>query len=119
SERPSMVSKEQFESIESGDTISGYWKNPDEFVTEDGIQFELNLGYVILIFLYLFVLLFAIALLQNGPFVKRMNIVPKIGKINLLAILMIYVMAGMFFTVSTATNIFHKLNTTNQTETEA
>src|SRR5699024_8775507 len=40
SERPSTVSKEQFESIHVRDNITGYMKITDTFIMEKDIQFE-------------------------------------------------------------------------------
>src|SRR5699024_8713162 len=49
SETPSMVSKEQFESIEIGDKVSGYMRNEDTFLTDKNIQMELMIGIPILV----------------------------------------------------------------------
>src|SRR5699024_4699645 len=53
SDRPNAVSRERFESIQPGDTINGYMKDGDTFVTEKDIQFDKLLGTPILIILYL------------------------------------------------------------------
>lgn len=123
SERPSTVSKEQFESIHIGDTISGYMKNEDTFVTERDIQFEKGLGIPILAVLYLGTLSFGIGLLKNITWIKnnkrRTNVLQRIVKVSLAILLIVYVMTGLVFTALTATNIFHKMNKWNLTEVEA
>src|SRR5690625_3149684 len=123
SERPSTVSKEQYESINIGDQISGYKKNADTFLTEKDIQFEIRLGVVILVFLYLFMFALSGSLLKNAKFFvknkKRKNILHKMTKVNLYGVLAIYIAVGMTFTALTATNMVHKLNKWNQTEIEA
>lgn len=123
SERPSIVSKEQYESIAIGDKISGYKKNADTFVTEKDIQFEKGLGMVILFFLYFITLAYLGLLLKNTKFFakskKFKNILHQLIKINMYGFLTIYIVVGMLFTVLTATNVFHKLNKWNQTVGEA
>src|SRR5690625_2749406 len=123
SERPSTVSKEQFESIHVGDKISGYMKNADTFVTEKDIQFEKALGIPILIALYLGVLTFGISLLKSMKFIKnnqtRTRLLQKTLKISIYTILTLYILLGMIFIALIATNISHKMNKWNQTEVEA
>lgn len=123
SERPSTVSKEQFESIHVGDNISGYMKNADTFVTEKDIQFEKALGIPILIVLYLGVLIFGSGLLKSTKFMKRnqtcRNLLQKMVKMSIYTVLTLYILLGMIFLALTATNIFHKMNKWNQTEVTA
>lgn len=123
SDRPSTVSKEQFESIEAGDTISGYMKNKDTFVTEKDIQFEKLLGIPILIALYLVVFIFGAGLLKNTTFIKNKlaykNIVQKIFMTSLLTLLGLYLLTGLILIALITTNIFHKINPWNQTEVTA
>src|SRR5699024_4956525 len=122
SERPSTVTKEQYESMKIGDSISGYKKNDETFVTDKDIQFEISLGIVILIFLYLVIFIFVGILLKNTTFIKkgkkRQNILYHINKVNFLGVLIIFIIIGMAFTVLVATNAFHKLNTWNQITVE-
>ncbi|WP_339233713.1 DUF3592 domain-containing protein [Oceanobacillus sp. FSL W7-1281] len=123
SDRPSTVSKEQFESIEAGDTISGYMKTEDTFVTEKDIQFEKLLGIPILIALYLVVFIFGAGLLKNTTFIKNKlsykNIVQKIFMTSLLTLLGLYLLTGLILIALITTNIFHKINPWNQTEVTA
>src|SRR5699024_10006827 len=122
SERPSTVTKEQYESMKIGDSISGYKKNDETFVTDKDIQFEISLGIVILIFLYLVIFIFVGILLKNTTFIKkgkkRQNILYHINKVNFFGVLIIFIIIGMAFTVLVATNAFHKLNTWNQITVE-
>ncbi|GIN74194.1 hypothetical protein J14TS2_46690 [Bacillus sp. J14TS2] len=120
SERPSSVTKEQFESIHVGDKISGYMKNEETFVTEKDIQFEKLLGIPILAVLYLATFSFGIGLLKNVTWIKKWtNILQRIVKVSISILLIIYVTTGFVLTVLAATNIFHKINKWNLTEVEA
>lgn len=123
SERPSSVTKEQFEAIQIGDKISGYMKNEETFVTEKDIQFEKLLGIPILAVLYLATLSFGIGLLKNIRWIKnnkkRSNVLQKVVKVSISILLIMYVITGFVFTALTATNIFHKMNKWNLTEVEA
>ncbi|GIO24697.1 hypothetical protein [Oceanobacillus sp. J11TS1] len=119
SDRPSTVSKEQFESVEVGDTISGYMKTEDTFVTEKDIHFEKLLGIPILIVLYLAVLFVGAGLLKSTTFIKNKpsykNIVQKVFMTSLLTLLGIYILTGLILVTLITTNIFNKVNTWNQT----
>jgi len=123
SERPSTVSKEQFDSIELGDAIPGYMKNAETFVTEKDIRFELTLGVPILILLYFAVFFLAAGLLKSTSFIKNRTILYRglnmTAKGTLFTILTIYILTGLVFTTLTATNIVHKLSAWNLTEAEA
>lgn len=123
SDEPSTVTKEQFELIESGDTISGYMKNEDSFVTDKDVQFEKSLGIPILLFLYLGVLALGGGLLKSTKFFKnkvtRKNKLLKMIKGVTLALLYLYFITGLVFIGIVATNLFHKVNKSNQTEVTA
>ncbi|MCT1902707.1 hypothetical protein [Oceanobacillus sojae] len=123
SERPSKVSKEQFESIQAGDKISGYMKNADTFVTEKDIRFEKTLAIPIFLFLYLSTFSVGLILLNSTKFIKNnqlyQKIVQRLYKISIYTMLTLYLLIGTTFVALTATNIFHKLNTWNQTEVTA
>ena len=123
SERPSTVSKEEFESIAVGDKISGYMKNTDTFVTEKDIQFEKALGIPIFVVLYFAVFSLGTGILKNTRVIKKSrklkNVLHTILKVSIYGILTIYILTGMVFTALTATNIFHKLNQWNLTEVKA
>lgn len=123
SERPSTVSKAQFESIHVEDKISGYMKNAETFVTEKDIQFEKSLGIPILIVLYLGVLAFGVALLKGTKFITnsqtRKRILQRVLKISIYTFLTLYILLGLIFIALTATNIFHKMNKWDQTEVTA
>lgn len=70
SEKPSTAIKEQFESIQPGDTINGYMKNENSFITDKDFQFEKSLDIPVLIFLYLMVLTLGGGILRSTKFFK-------------------------------------------------
>lgn len=126
SETPTMVSKEQFETITKGDTVSGFMRSEDTFMTEKEIQVELMIGIPILVLLYFVLFLWIIGLLNSTTFVKNRNKVSKVMKIAfksaVTAILTIYLVSGFILTSLVAINVFHKLNKLNKlnlTETSA
>lgn len=123
SETPSMVSKEQFESIEIGDKVSGYMRDEDTFLTDKNIQMELMIGIPILVLFYLILFFWTIGLLNSTTFVKRRK---KLHKVMLIALkssvrvmFIIYFISGLIMISLVATNAFHKLNKMNVTETDA
>ena len=123
SDRPNAVSRERFESIQPGDTINGYMKDGDTFVTEKDIQFDKLLGTPILIILYLALLAYGGSLFKNTAFFKKYNLdkgfMKKVFKTSAYAITILYILIGFIFITLTATNIIHKLNKSNQTEVTA
>lgn len=123
SETPAMVSKEQFETINEGDTITGYMRNEDTLLTEGNIHNELMIGIPILVFLYFVLFMWIIGLLNSTNFVKKRNklshVMKKAFKTTVTGILTIYLVAGFIMTSLVAVNIFHKLNKLNLTETDA
>ncbi|MFS0751637.1 hypothetical protein [Oceanobacillus sp. 1P07AA] len=123
SERPSKISKEQFDAIQVGDKISGYMKNADTFVTEKDIQFEKTLAIPVFIFLYFPVMMFGCLLLKDIKFIKnnhtRKEQIKRILKISGYSLLTAYIILGMIFVILTAINIFNKMNEWNQTEVTA
>ena len=123
SETPSTVTKEQFESIQPGDTINGYMKDADSFITDKDFRFEKSLGIPILVFLYLTVLGLAGGLLKSTKLfqknAKRQKIIDKILKGVLKTLLGLYIITGVVFTGIMAVNFFHSINSWNQTEVTA
>src|SRR5699024_3390080 len=99
SEEPSTVTREQFELIEPGDTITGYMKNEDSFVTDKDVQFEKTLAIPILIFLYLGVLVCGGGLFRSTDFFKNnvnhTRIVHKIYNGVVLTSVALYITAGL------------------------
>src|SRR5699024_5356465 len=67
----SKISKEEFEHLRVGDTISGYLYSENSFTTDTERQFEMRLGIFIQFVLYLFVLFFFFGMLNNTEFIKR------------------------------------------------
>lgn len=123
SETPSMVSKEQFETLEEGDTITGFMRNEDTLLTKENINNELMIGMPILVFLYFVLFMWMIGLLNSTNFVKNRSklshVMKRAFKITVTGILTIYLLAGFIMTSLVAVNIFHKLNKFNLTETDA
>lgn len=123
SEQPSTVTREQFELIEPGDTVAGYMKNEDSFVTDQDIQFDKTLGIPILIFLYLGVLVFGGGLFRSTKFFKNnaahKRTLYKMYKGVVFTSVALYIITGLVFIGIMATNLFHKINTGNQTEVTA
>jgi len=123
SENPSTVTKKQFDTIQIGDTISGYMKNEESFVTDKDVQFEKSLGIPILLFLYLAVFALAGGLFKSTTFFKNKmpgkEILLKIIKGATFALFYLFVITGLVLIGIVATNLFHKLNSWNKTEVEA
>src|SRR5690625_725256 len=123
SEEPSTVTREQYELIEPGDTINGYMKNEDSFVTDKDIQSEKTLSIPILIFLYLGLLVLGGGLFRSTKFFKNhVTHKRKFYKIHNSVVLItvaLYILTGLVFVGIMATNLFHKFNTGNQIEVTA
>lgn len=122
-ERSSMISKEQFESIRIGDQVSGYIRDQETLMTDKDIQVELMIGIPILVFLYIALIFFILAMLNGTAFVKRRK---KLSKFIFIAIgtlikivLVLYLLAGLIVLSLVAVNVFHKLNKFNLTEVDA
>src|SRR5699024_8933179 len=115
SEQPSTVTREQFEIIEPGDTVAGYMKNENSFVTDQDIQFEKTLGIPILIFLYLGVLVFGGGFFRSTNFFKNnvthKRTLYKMYKGVVLTSVALYIITVLVFISFMATSCFHKGNT--------
>lgn len=123
SEESSTVTKQQFELIQPGDTITGYMKNEDSFITDKDFQFEKTLGTPILLFLYLGVLAMGGGLLRSTKFFKdsvsRKNKLHKIFKGVIITLVTFYIITGLVFAGIMTTNLFNEVNKGNQTEVTA
>lgn len=121
-EQSNDITKEQFESHDFGDTISGYETSYGDFRTTLDKRYENTIGLVILIVLYWSTIFFGAGLLQNARFIakddKRVNVVEKITMTFLYMILGLFIVVGTVFAALTINNLFHKVNTSNQTVVE-
>src|SRR5699024_5035211 len=110
-------------SIQLGDTVSGYMKNEDSFVTSKDIRFEKMLAIPIFLFLYLGVLSIGGGLLRSTTyFKKRVTRKSKLNKmINGISVtlLAVFIITGLVFIGVVSTNLFYKLNKSNHTEVTA
>ncbi|HLQ73167.1 MAG TPA: hypothetical protein VK125_02985 [Bacillota bacterium] len=115
-----QISKEEFEHLRIGDTISGYLYNENSFKTDTERQFEMRLGIFIQFILYLFVLFFFFGMLNHTKFIKRRKkphrIVTNIFRSTLITIVATYLLTGFIFMSLVGVNLFHKFNVFNLTE---
>ena len=119
SDQPSRVTREQFESIQIGDQISGI-RRGETFLTSKDIQFEKRVSIPIFIFLYFGVFAYGGGLLREIKFIKGnqtlLNLLNRILRMLKAIVLATYISIGAYFVTMTATNAFNKLNKINQTE---
>lgn len=122
-ENSSMISKEEFESINIGDRVTGYIRGEETFMTDKDIQVELMIGSPILVFMYIVLIFLTLAMVNSTDFVKRRK---KLSTYLLTTIdflikmlFVIYLLAGLIMLSLVAVNAFHKVNKFNLTEAEA
>lgn len=121
-ERSNDITKDQFESLDFGDTILGYETSYGDFRTALDKRYENLIGLVVLLVLYCATAFFSSGLLQNARFIakddKRRIFVRKITMTFIYTLLGLLFVVGTVFAALTLNNLFHKINTLNQTEVE-
>lgn len=117
-----ILRKTNSKPINMGDTISGYETSYGDFRTALDKRYENLIGLVVLVVLYCLTAFFSAGLLQNVRFIakddKRRRIARKITMAFLYLLLGLFIVVGTIFAALTLNNLFHKINTLNQTEVE-
>lgn len=118
----SKVTKQEYEQLKVGDTISGFLSD-NSFKTKTERAFEFRLGILIQIVLYLVTFFMGAGLLSSMKWVKRKGklktALERVVRTSVLSILALYFIVGFIFVLLIAVNGFHKLNKWNLVETRA
>lgn len=121
-ERSNDITKGQFESLSFGDTIHGYETSYGDFRTDLDKRYENIIGFVILLVLYSLTAMFTFGLMQNASFIKKndkkLHMMQKLITGSTYIPLSLLFIIGAIFTAITFNNVFHKVNTFNQTKVE-